>query len=608
MNPWVTSSTVADMAGRITRSRTTARTCQLRALGTIISTIGANRTHQEINTVCFVRQLREPGPCLLRTTRFRERIVLCRNDVRWIQVSTRSTPERPVRPRRYVEVLQIASEALPFSKTGGLADVTAALSLALERLGHRVTLVMPRYRCVAVSGAPVREGAVVLGGRRFDVTYFEHPLGERARAILVECPELYDRDGLYGIGNRDYPDNPIRFAVLVRAALEFVASRGERPAVIHAHDWQGGLAPVYLKTRYAGHPVLGGVPSVFTIHNAAYQGLCPADSLSALDLSGDLHRIDALEYWGQISLLKGGINFSDMITTVSRKYARELLTPEFGFGFEGIIARRRGNLVGIPNGIDVDVWNPESDPHLPEPFSADRLSSKRVSKRELLRAYALPSDVGALARPVVGMISRLVAQKGFDLLSELATELPGLNCIFVVLGTGESRYEEFWHQLATRYPRKVGVRITRDEKLAHLIEAGADMFLMPSHFEPCGLNQMYSMRYGTVPVVRATGGLDDTVQNYSERTGRGTGFKFENYNSDALLKTLKRALHVYTQKSQWRAIQRSGMSRDFSWDVSAREYVRVYRRAARAVSAVPGSAKTIPEQLDVEPDGTSELR
>jgi len=481
-------------------------------------------------------------------------------------------------PTRHI--LMVSSEAVPFAKTGGLGDVAGALPLALARLGHRVTLVLPRYRNTG-DGEVVARAPITLAGRTHEAAFVVHPLAEGARAVLVECPELYDRPHLYGAGNNDYPDNAIRFAFLSRAALEFLGRTGDRPDVVHAHDWQCGLVPVYLRTLYAAHPALGGAATVFTIHNLAYQGLFPPHWVPALDLGWELYGIEGLEFWGRVSLLKGGINHSDIITTVSPRYAKEIQTPEFGFGFDGILRRRGDRLVGILNGIDAETWNPKTDPHLPEPFGPDALDGKRTAKRALLEAMGLPVSPATLDRPLIAMVSRLVSQKGFDLLADLADQIPAIDATWVLLGSGEARYEEMWQGLAATHPDRFGVRIGFDERLAHLIEGGADIFLMPSRFEPCGLNQMYSLRYGTVPVVRATGGLDDTIANWNPRTGRGTGFKFRDATPESLWAALGKAFAAYERPAEWRALQLEGMSRDHSWDVSAREYVKVYEKAIK---------------------------
>src|SRR5581483_3723459 len=468
----------------------------------------------------------------------------------------RRAAAKPKDGARNNSVLQIASEALPFSKTGGLADVLGALPPALARLGWDTTLVTPRYRGVTV-GSRVEQMTLTVGGFTRDVAFYEAPMGDGARAILVDCPELYDREALYNVGRDDYTDNARRFAFLVRAAFEFAGRRESGPSVVHAHDWQAGLAPVYLRTLYANHPLLRETPSVLTIHNLAYQGLFEPDWLPRLDLGWEQFTIDRLEYWNKISFLKGGINAADMLTTVSPRYAREIQTPEFGFGFDGILRARSANLVGIVNGIDVREWDPVRDPHLPAGYSADALGAKRLSKVEVLQRYGLPTSDEVLARPLVGMVSRMVDQKGYDLIAAIADRFPTLNASFVILATGDAQYQEMWQRLARAHPDRIAAHIGFDESLAHLIEAGADLFLMPSRFEPCGLNQMYSMRYGTVPLVHAVGGLADTVT-------RKTGFVFEDYRPDALLTSLTAALRLFGDRKKWEALQRTGMAQDFS--------------------------------------------
>ncbi len=476
-------------------------------------------------------------------------------------------------------VLIIGSEAVPFAKTGGLADVLGALPPALARLGWDVTLALPRYRGVT-AGSLVDGFPVSVGGYTREVGFFEAPLPDGARAVLVDCPDLYDRDQLYApAGSADYPDNARRFAVLVRAALEFAARRERPPAVVHAHDWQAGLAPVYLRTFYASHPILGGTPSVFTIHNLAYQGLFEPDWLPRLDLGWQELGVDRLEFWGRLSFLKGGITDSAVVTTVSRTYAEEIQTPEFGCGFDGILRRRRHDLVGIPNGIDTGEWDPRRDRYLPAPYDAETLERKAEAKRAALQRYRLPDDETTMARPLIGMISRMVDQKGLDLIEEVAADLARLDATFAVLGTGDPHYQDMWTNLAAKHPRRIGVHVGFDEGLAHLIEGGADMFLMPSRFEPCGLNQMYSLRYGTLPVVRAVGGLADTVRDFSLGDTDSTGFVFRDYTGKALLEALQRALAVYRQPARWRAVQLTAMRQDNSWDRSAQEYVRIYERA-----------------------------
>ena len=469
-------------------------------------------------------------------------------------------------------VLIVGSEAVPFAKTGGLADVLGALPPALARLGWDATLVMPRYRGVT-AGSLAARFPVSVGGYTRDVGFYEAPLGDGARAILIDCPDLYDRDAVYGSPGSDYPDSPRRFAVLARAAFEWAIRLGGAPSVVHAHDWQAGLAPVYLRRLYASHPAWRGVPAVFTIHNLAYQGLFESDWLPRLDLGWDELSIDRLEFWNRISFLKGGIVDANLITTVSRTYAKEIQTPEFGFGFDGILRGRRADLVGILNGIDARVWDPSRDVLLPATYDAQHLEGKAASKQAVLARYGLPSDEQTRARPLVGMISRMVDQKGLDLIQAVSDRLPSLDASFVILGTGDAQYQEMWRALAARHPDRIGVHVGFDEALAHLIEAGADIFMMPSRFEPCGLNQMYSLRYGTVPVVRAVGGLADTVRDGV------TGFVFHDYSPGAFFEALTRALEGFRAPDRWRALQVEGMRQDNSWDHSAREYVTIYERA-----------------------------
>lgn len=481
-------------------------------------------------------------------------------------------------PRRSLSILMVGSEAVPFAKTGGLADVLESLPAALADLGHRVTLILPRYKGIAPDGASV-EIPVPIAGSAAPTRFIQQPLAERNSVVFVDRTELYERDALYGTADEDYPDNALRFGFLARAALEYARQSTEAFDVLHAHDWQAGLAPVYLRRLYAADSRLHAMVSVQTIHNLAYQGIFPSEMMPTLDLPWDLFTLDGLEYWGAMSFLKGGINFSNLITTVSPTHAKEIQTKEYGFGFEGILARRAGDLYGVLNGIDTDRWDPSKDPFLPEPYDADHLPGKEAAKRELVELIGPRTSPQQLQRPLVAMISRMVGQKGFDLIAAAADQLPHLDASFVVLGTGEERYEDVWRTLAASYPDRIAAYVGFDERLAHLLEAAADIFLMPSRFEPCGLNQMYSMGYGTVPVVRFTGGLADTVTDYNPRTGKGTGFTFVEYTPEAMLEAVGRTLEAFHKPKIWRNLQRAGMRRDFSWDRSAREYVKLYRRA-----------------------------
>lgn len=471
-----------------------------------------------------------------------------------------------------LRVLMVASEAHPFSKTGGLADVATALSQALGRLGHDVTLVTPRYRTVT-AGAKRDHVRAFIANHWFDGDLYEVALGDNATALLLDCPELYDREGIYAEQNTDYVDNALRFAFLSIAAVEW-AGRQTRPfSIVHAHDWQAGLVPVYAKRRW---------PTVFTIHNLAFQGIFDKAWVAALGLQWQDFTVDGFEFWDRISYLKAGVMFSDALTTVSPTYAEEVQRPEYGYGFDGIMQSRSNALVGILNGIDAEEWNPANDRFLPQPYSAADLTGKRAAKRALLELYGLPSDEAAMTRPVIAMVSRMTEQKGLDLLAALAPRFPSLDATFTIVGTGEPRFENMWRWLTFSYPERFGVFVGFDERRAHLVEAGADIFMMPSRYEPCGLNQMYSMRYGTVPVVRAVGGLVDTVKPFNPKNGQGTGFLFSTYHPDALWEALTRALQVYRDRpSQWRRLQVNGMKRNFSWERSASEYVKLYRRLLR---------------------------
>jgi starch synthase len=473
----------------------------------------------------------------------------------------------------------VTPEARPFAKTGGLADVCGALPLALARLGHRVTIVLPKYRGTQTDGSEGEPANVPFGANTYPVRFVEQRVADGVTAVLIDAPALYDRDGLYGDAKGEYGDNAFRFAVLCRGALEYARLRGIRPSAIHAHDWQAGLAPVYARTVLRDDPVIGGVRTVLTIHNLAFQGQFTPGELTWIGLGREVLMPDTLEFWGRASTLKGGVVFSDKITTVSPTYAKEILTPEYGFGFDGILASRAHDLSGILNGIDTEAWDPKIDPYLPAHFDAEHLEHKAVVKRALLETAGLPHDEAAMKRPVIGIVTRLTRQKGCDLVAAAADRLMRFDAAWVLLGSGDAWCEDLWRQLAARLPGRVAARIGFDERLAHLIEGGSDMFLMPSWYEPCGLNQMYSQRYGTVPIVRATGGLNDTVVDVDERPEAATGLKFHDYSPGALVWAVERALALFPNSPRWKGIQRNGMKQDFSWDVSAREYVKVYRGA-----------------------------
>jgi len=479
-----------------------------------------------------------------------------------------------------LRVMMVASEVSPFSKTGGLADVLGGLPPALAELGHQVTVVVPAYRGSSPPEGPVTTQRVELGSLRVEVTLQAVQLAPRHRVVFVGSPAHFDRAALYGEGGHDYADNAERFAVLAGAALGFAEADEAGPCdVIHSHDWQAGLVSTLLEIAPQRFPRAARAGRVFTIHNLAYQGLFPRDTVPALGLPWSVFTMDTGEFWGQLSYLKAGITCADCVTTVSRGYRQETLTVAFGCGLEGVLAARGDRYVGILNGIDERTWDPRRDSHLPATYSAADLDGKMACKRALLERFGLPVGDDALARPVVGMVGRLVEHKGIDLIKAASPMLLGLDATWIVLGTGEARYERWLQHLASIHPTRVGVLVGFDEGLAHLVEAGSDLFLMPSKFEPCGLNQMYSLRYGSVPVVRATGGLDDTIQPYTARARSANGFKFREATPEALVRTLRQALRLYGDRAAWQRLMRQGMSEDHSWRSRAREYVKVYRRA-----------------------------
>ena len=461
----------------------------------------------------------------------------------------------------------VASEATPFAKTGGLADVIGGLPAALAARGEQVAVVIPDYRENVYPNPPAiayRNLWIPLGPGFMTDLYQATERG--VTFYFVHCPPLFDRDGIYASAGVDYPDNYLRFAVLSMAGLA-VARYLFLPQIIHAHDWQAALAPVYLREHFNTDPTFIGAKTLFTIHNLGYQGIFDAKTLPSIGLSPKLFNLEQLEFFGKLNLLKGGIAFSDAVSTVSKGYAKEIQTPEYGFGLEGFL-RNHAPIYGIVNGVDYEEWNPEHDPYIARRYSVDDLAGKRVSKQALLAEFGLPANPD---RPLIGIISRFASQKGFDLIAEIASDLVEEDMCLAVLGSGDAEYENMFRTMALAHPDKVGLRVGYDNPLAHRIEAGADMFLMPSSYEPCGLSQIYSLRYGTVPVVRATGGLDDTIEE-------DTGFKFEDYSGSALLDTVRMAIKVYRRKDDWTAMMRRGMRKDFSWGSAAVEYLALYQR------------------------------
>jgi starch synthase len=488
-----------------------------------------------------------------------------------------------------------ASECVPFSKTGGLADVVGALPRALAALGHQVSVYVPRYRQTKLADPQtvVRSITVPFDDKYRFCSVVTAGSSAGVKFYFVDYPPYFDRDALYGSPAGDYPDNAERFALFSRAVLEASKVLGV-PNVFHCHDWQSALVPIMLRTLYAEDPAFREVATVFTIHNMGYQGLFPPDTLPLLMLPWELLTISNMEFFGQVNFLKGALVLSDFITTVSKKYSQEIQTTEYGFGLDGVLRDRAATVTGILNGVDYDEWSPQTDKFAVAKYSPQDLSGKLKCKQDLLHAFGVANADANSKVPVIGIVSRFAAQKGFDLIAQIMDRLALEEMIVVALGAGDKPYEEMFLRFNKQFPNKIAVKVAYDNAIAHKIEAGADMFLIPSRYEPCGLNQIYSLKYGTVPIVRATGGLDDTIEPWDARTGRGTGFKFSDYTGEALLATVKQALLAYRDSSSWQMLMRNGMSRDFSWGASAREYGKIYERA-RQVRANAGATTAAAE-------------
>jgi starch synthase len=493
-------------------------------------------------------------------------------------VSPTGRPEEARAARDRLRVLYVAAEVAPFAKTGGLADVAGALPQALARLGHDVRVVMPLHRGVAAAAGPLRVAVprvtVPIGDRAVEGALLEGRLGDRVPVYFVAHDGYYDRPALYGAS-----DDCERFVFFCRSVLAALPLLGWAPQVVHANDWQAGLIPVYLETLYRDLPAYADVATVFTVHNLAYQGVFWHYDLPMTGLGWDLFTPAGIEFYGHLSLLKGGLVFADLLTTVSPTYAREIQTPAFGERMDGILRERAADLVGILNGLDVAAWNPATDPDIPKRFDRDEPDGKAAC------TAALRDEMGLLdpsrRAPLIGMVSRLAAQKGVDLVVESVPAIRAAGGQLVVLGSGEEPLERVLGELAHVHPDSVAVRIGFDDRLARRIYAGADLFLMPSRYEPCGLGQLIALRYGAVPVVRRTGGLADTVRPWDATTGEGTGFLFDELSADACATTVARACAVHADPAAWRRLVGNAMATDFSWDSSAESYVTCYRRAIK---------------------------
>ncbi len=478
-----------------------------------------------------------------------------------------------------MKIFLASSEAVPFAKTGGLADATGALPRALARMGHEVYLILPKYRQVDEKRFRLSKTGIELqipiSHRTENGELYLSERAENFQVIFIRKDSYYDREYLYGPPSGDFEDNAERFIFFSRAVLEAAQKLDIQPDIIHCHDWQTGLVPVYLKTAYRSAPALSRTASLFTIHNIGYQGLFWHYDLEMTNLGWEFFTPQALEFYGKISFLKGGIVFADTVTTISRKYMEEIQTPEFGRGLHGVLRSRGQDLCGIGNGADYEEWDPAKDPLISERYDPSHLQGKKTCKADLQRAFGLPVEEKT---PVIASISPFSDQKGFDLISGFIEDAIPLGPQFVFLGNGDEKYHQFLSGISEKYPGQVAVRIGGDTEAAHKIEAGADMLLMPCRSEPSGLRQIYGLKYGTVPIVRATGRLDDAVEDFNPGTEEGNGFKFEQYSPSCLLKTVERAVQIYRRADVWEKLMIRGMSADFSWDKCAREYLDVYEK------------------------------
>ncbi len=459
-----------------------------------------------------------------------------------------------------MKIVMCASEVVPFAKTGGLADVAGALPLALEKEGQEVIIIMPRYKAIdpAKNNLKKLKDDILIGST-----------GKKIKVYFIESPAYFERDGLYGDKLGDHKDNLDRFSYYCKRSLELLKEINFKPDIIHCHDWQSSLVPVFLKNLYTNDPFYKSTRTILTIHNIGYQGLFPKDEFPKLGLDWSLFSIGGLEFYGQINILKGGMIFSDIINTVSPTYAKEIQTKEFGFGLEGVLNKRRDAVFGILNGLDYDIWDPAKDKFIAENFSVANLAGKAKDKADLEQLSKLPLKKDL---PLLGIVSRLAQQKGFDILAEGIDEICRMDIQMVILGTGDLKYHQILEEMVAKYPKVISLHLKFDDSLAHKIYAGSDIFLMPSNYEPCGLGQLISLRYGTIPLVFKTGGLADTVD-------AANGFVFENYSKADLVKTIAKAVTAFKNRAKWAALAKKAMKCNFSWESSAKKYIELYVRA-----------------------------
>ena len=480
-----------------------------------------------------------------------------------------------------MEVVFVASEMAPFATTGGLGDVLGSLPREIAKLGYRVSILLPKYKKISQKKLTLDLIAeniqIPLGAEIETANIFSYRYNE-LNVYLIEHSEYFDRDELYGTPMGDYPDNDRRFTFFGRAVVEGLKKLKIKPDIIHCHDWQTGLIPVYLKTLYQADPFYKKTKTVFTIHNLAYQGNFPPDSVPITGISWEEFKFDRLEFYGKISFLKGGLVYSDVLTTVSERYAQEIQSPGFGCGLEAVLARRKENLFGIMNGIIPEEWNPERDPNIEAHFNSKNLKGKKICKEALQKENHLKVDPKI---PVFGFIGRLVDQKGLDILVPAVEEMAKQDWQLIVLGTGDEEFHKALRVMQKRHPEHLGLNITFDLKMAKRIYSGCDFFLTPSQFEPCGLGPMFALRFGTIPIVRETGGLANSVHEFNPKTGAGNGFVFQGYKTEDLLTAMRRAINIFRDSKLMTKLIKNGMACDFSWEASARKYVQVYEKAER---------------------------
>jgi len=461
-----------------------------------------------------------------------------------------------------MRIAMCASEVVPFAKTGGLADVAGALPLALEKEGQEVIIIMPRYKAI---------DAAKFNLKKFKDGVLTAITGKKIRVYFIESEEYFNRDGLYGDKNGDHQDNLDRFAYYCRKSLDLLKEINFKPDIIHCHDWQSSLIPVFLEAIYAKDPFYQNIRTILTIHNIGYQGLFPKEEFPKLGLNASLFSVEGLEFYGKINILKGGMLFSDLINTVSPTYAKEIQSKEFGFGLEGVLNKRRNCVFGILNGLDYDIWNPETDKFIAKNFSSVEPAGKAKDKENLQSLCKLPLKKEV---PLFGIVSRLAEQKGFDILAEGIDEICKMNIQLVILGTGDLKYHEIMQSMVAKYPKVISLALKFDDPLAHKIYAGSDIFLMPSRYEPCGLGQLIALRYGTIPLVFKTGGLADTVNAQN-------GFIFDEYSKEALVKTIKKSIASFKEKAKWGELVKKAMQYNFSWEASAKKYLELYAQAKK---------------------------